>query len=442
MIEVRCIGMRIQGLLARLFAICLLLAPCATALVGQPELESWHLNTDNATGQAWVGNTLVSSDVPCDIQLVQFSEDNVYVEATGIPRYATSPFPSGNPSVASEQDYLFRIPRTPVVNSGAPTETGLGYIGVLVNGVPLFNASDAMSYNNGGVWFQNAVYFENNNFDCARGHPAGGAYHHHQLPMRFDSATEVSSDVCQDHPSDALYTLNTAEHSPLIGWAFDGYPVYGPFAYSTADGSGGVERIETSYQLRDITVRTTLPNGTTLSPFQYGPAVGAWVTPAIPPGASPVQAVLGAYMQDYAYVEGSGHLDEFNGRFAVTPEFPEGTYAYYATVDAEFNSAYPYFFPSYRGVVATDNFPTPGPGGGLGTTSVVITEPVETYVPADPCASQLGDLNGDQLVGVMDVLLMLGEFGCTQSCTHDLNGDGSVTVTDMLILLGAFGQAC
>ena len=92
---------------------------------------------------------------------------------------------------------------------------------------------------------------------------------------------------------------------------------------------------------------------------------------------------MGAYIEDHEYVAGSGHLDAFNGRFAVTPEYPEGTYAYYATVDEDHNGQYPYFFPAYRGVVETDNFGGgPGPGGG-GGTNVTIDEPVETWSGGD-----------------------------------------------------------
>ena len=413
---------------------------CGLLAHAQPTLESWHLNTDDATGSSWVGSSLINSTVPCDVQTVQFSDDNVYVSSTGIPRYSTGPYPAGNPSVATEQDYLFRIPRDPVINSGTPVATGLGAIAVLVNGLPLFNALDAMSYNNQGVWFQNAIFFENGGFDCSKGHPAQGAYHHHQLPMRFDASDTPSSDVCQNFPSDGLYTLDPSSHSPIIAWAFDGYPIYGPFGYDDVDGSGGVSRIERSFQLRDLSVRTSLADGTVLSPWQYGPAVGAWITPAFPPGASPVQANLGAFTDDFEFVQGSGHLDAFNGRFSVTPEFPDGTYAYYATLDANFNSAYPYFFPSYRGVVATDNFPAPGTGPG--GTSVVINEPVETYVPAEPCDDLVADLNGDSLVGVGDVLMILGEFGCASGCLYDIDGDGAVSVTDVLSLLGSFGTAC
>ena len=357
---------------------CLTVLPIG--LWAQPELEAWLLNTDGATGQYWNGNSLVSMQDECDVQLVQYSADNVYIHATGIPRYATAPFPDGNPSQATSQDYLFQIPRDPQEGPTGGTTTGLGHTGVLINGVAIFNAQDAFSYNNQGFWHQNGGFFENDGFDCAKGHPAMGQYHHHQVPTRFDDSFAPTSDVCNDFPSDALFTVDPGAHSPLIGYAFDGYPIYGPYGFANADGSGGVVRIETSWQLRDITVRHTLPDGTELAPNQYGPDVGELVTPAIPPGAAPVAAVLGAYIEDHEYVEGSGHLDEFNGRFAVTPEYPEGTYAYYATVDADHNGQYPYFYPAYRGVVETDNFGGGGPGpGGGGGTNVTIDEEVETW---------------------------------------------------------------
>ena len=318
---------------------CLFILP--VGLWAQPELEAWLLNTDGATGQYWNGNTLVPMQDECDVQLVQYSADNVYIHATGIPRYATAPFPDGNPSQATAQDYLFQIPRNPQEGPTGGTATGLGHIGVLINGVVIFNAQDAFSYNNQGFWHQNGGFFENDGFDCAKGHPAMGQYHHHQVPTRFDDSFAPTSDVCDGFPSEALFLIDPASHSPLIGYAFDGYPIYGPYGFAEADGSGGVVRIETSWQLRDITVRHTLPDGTELAPNQYGPDVGELVTPAIPPGAQPVEAVLGAYIEDHEYVEGSGHLDEFNGRFAVTPEYPEGTYAYYATVDADHNGSIP-----------------------------------------------------------------------------------------------------
>ena len=52
------------------------------------------------------------------------------------------------------------------------------------------------------------------------------------------------------------------------------------------------------------------------------------------------------------------------------------------------------------------------------------------------------DLNGDQLITVSDVLVLLAEFGCQADCTADVNGDGLVTVADILAMLGGFGTPC
>lgn len=346
----------------------------------QAELTSWHLNTDGATGSFWNGAAFVNNGILCDVELVQYSADNVYITASGVPRYPTGPFNDGNPSEPTDQNYLFRIPRAPEVGPAGGTSTGLGHIGVFVNGVVVFNPLDAFSYNNQGIWHQNGGFFELDGFDCAGGHPAMGQYHHHMAPKPQDNSLNPLSDVCSEAASPSLFTLDPEVHSPLLGFAFDGYPIYGPIGYANPDGSGGLTRIETSYQLRDITQRHDLADGTALPPNQWGPDVGALVTPAIPPGADPVAADLGAYAEDHEYVEGSGHLDVHNGRFAVTPEYPAGTYAYYATVDADWNPAYPYFIASYRGVVAEDNFAAPGPpGSGGASTQVTIDEPVETW---------------------------------------------------------------
>ena len=52
------------------------------------------------------------------------------------------------------------------------------------------------------------------------------------------------------------------------------------------------------------------------------------------------------------------------------------------------------------------------------------------------------DFDNNGFVGVNDVLLALGDFGCAVSCTADLNGDGSVGVTDILLVLSQFGLPC
>ena len=53
-----------------------------------------------------------------------------------------------------------------------------------------------------------------------------------------------------------------------------------------------------------------------------------------------------------------------------------------------------------------------------------------------------GDLNTDGIIGIGDLLMMLGEFGCEAGCSHDMNSDGGVTTSDMLIMLSLFGTDC
>lgn len=360
----------------RLYAPCLALLLTGIAHGQGPEVTNWMLNQGETGSYYVVGNsTPVVTTTPANVQLVQYSAANVYISATGIPAYPTAPFLDGNPSLAGSNSYIFRISRNPQVQNGTLTEVPLGHVGVLLNGVPIFNAEDAMSYNGQGIWLRNAVYWENGGMDCSKGHPApnmgggglmSGRYHHHQNPTPFNTSDVLLSSVCTQYPSPGFYTPDPAQHAPMLGYAFDGFPIYGCFGHSDPlDAASPIARIRSSWQLRNITVRQTLADGTVLPANQYGPAVGP-------------QYPIGCYIQDFTFVAGSGDLDEHNGRFCVTPEYPGGTYAYFATVDADLNSAYPYFIgPTYHGVVATDNFGVPGPGNP--PTNVTVPGGVTTW---------------------------------------------------------------
>ena len=346
-----------------------------------PAITSWMINTTGITGRHYLANnpTPIVDTAKANVQLVQYSNDYSYIRCSGIPAYVIGPYRDGNPAIAVNRNYLFKIPLKPAVQNGAKTAVGLGHIAVLINGVPVYNYADARSYNNQNIWHQNAIVFEREGFDCAVGHPAPlqmgppgqgggggtqGQYHHHQNPTAFNIAKVKMSDVCDMYLADGLYVPDSSTHGPLIGYSFDGYPMYG--AYGWAQGTTTVTRMRPSYRLRAITDRTTLADGTKLTAAQYGPSLS--------------QQALGSYAEDYEYVPGSGDLDEHNGRFCITPEYPEGTYAYFATIDANGVSTYPYVIgPTYYGVVATENFPVRGPGAG--STNVTIQEAVTRYNP-------------------------------------------------------------
>ena len=283
--------------------------------IAQPEIVSWMQNITDETGY---------NNLPSNVQSVFYNNSNVYVSCSCIPGYDIGPW-VGNPNQAENQNFCYKITRNPQESSN-PQETGMGHIGVWSNGVSIFNAKDAFSYNNQGVWNQDALVFEGSSFDECLGHPApNGEYHNHINPT-------------------CLYDdLDDQNHSPIIGYAFDGFPVYGAFAYSNVDGTGAIKRMETSYQLRSITQRHSLPDGTNLNSNQYGPNVSS-------------QFPLGSYLEDYEYVEGSGDLNEFNGHFCITPDYPNGVFAYFVTIDEVGDAVYPYTIgPSYYGTVVSGN---------------------------------------------------------------------------------------
>lgn len=334
------------GILA-LFTVLALAAPTPAQQSDDPAIANWRRNLDGTTGTSEIPNiNNVVSQIEADVQGIHFTTDSAYVEATGLPSHTVGPWNDGNPGMPGDQDAVYRIPRNPAVENGTKTDTPLGPIGVLINGVVIFNAKDAMSWNNRGIWWRNAIWFEGQGMDTGLGHPAQDQYHYHQHPT-----------LLQQQVGD-----NGIDHSPILGFAFDGFPIYGPYGYANADGSGGVVRIQSSWQTRNITVRHTLPDGTVLSQNQWGPDVSATYP-------------LGAFIEDYEFVSASGDLDEHNGRQCVTPEYPGGTYAYFATVDAAGESAYPYLIgPTYYGVVDTGNI---GPGGG----NVSIPPTADEYAP-------------------------------------------------------------
>ena len=336
-----------------------LLSASTTMVFSQlnPAITSWLQNTTGLMGSHYVsGNsTVIPDNVPANIQTVQYSTNWVYVSTNGIPAYPTGPFLDGNPSVATDQNAIFKVSLNPTQNTGNLTATNGGNIGIFINGVALFDYRDGVAWNTatnslcGGLpgmspcpggpgasqsWNRDAVPAEKLGFDCSKGHPAMGNYHHHQNPSAYKLDLNVISTICDLYDADGLYAIDSTAHSPLIGFAYDGFPIYGAYGYKNADGTGGITRIKSGYQLRNITTRTLWADGTDVAD---GPSVSTTYP-------------LGYFREDYEFIAHTGqedYLDEHNGRFCKTPEYPNGIYCYFATVDANWNSAYPYAVGPY-----------------------------------------------------------------------------------------------
>ncbi|GDX51226.1 hypothetical protein LBMAG27_02730 [Bacteroidota bacterium] len=333
---------------------CLLLIFSSSTSFSQlsPSITSWIINTNGATG---------FDTIPTNVQLVQYSTTSVYITTDDIASWIAFGFNwPNNPWFPEAMGYTFRIRLIPTQNMGVPKSPPYGHIGLWKNGVSIYNPLDAKSYNNDTTWFQNAFYWEHllgETMDPCLGHPnQSHEYHTHVSP------------VCLYDQTDSTH------HSPLIGFAFDGYPIYGAYAFTNTNGTGAIKLMSSSFQLRNITDRTVLPDGTILQPNFYGPTLDS-----VP---------LGGYAQDYEFISGSGDLDIHNGRYCVTPEYPAGIYAYFVTIDANQIPVYPYVIgTSYYGTVIPND-------GNMGPNSghVVISESVTTYVDPNAFINETDDI--------------------------------------------------
>ena len=173
-------------------------------------------------------------------------------------------------------------------------------------------------------WNKNLEYELADKYDNAKGYvftgynnQFGGEYAHLSDPKELRYV--VGDNVFLNPVTQQFQELESNfQHSPILGWAFDGNPIYGPYAYiDPTDQNSGIRRLRTSYKLKENVVydEATNPNPARVD----GPLLSTY--PA------------GTFVADYFYDFQSGDLDNYNGRFCKTPEYPDGTYAYFITID-------------------------------------------------------------------------------------------------------------
>ena len=162
-----------------------------------------------------------------------------------------------------------------------------------------------------GNWNIEALGHDTFNFGDDMNHAhvqPNGAYHYHGMP-------ELLVDFLGDN-----------QGMTLVGWASDGFPVYARYGYSnTNDSNSTIKSLIPSYRLK---LQPDSNRPMVLTSLAGGPGQGN-TSPNTP-------IAMGAFTQDYEYVEGLGDLDQCNGRFGVTPEFPSGIYYYVVTDDFPF----------------------------------------------------------------------------------------------------------
>jgi hypothetical protein len=234
----------------------------------------------------------------------------------------------------------------------------------------MFNSWDAYYWNGTAdvsgasdptaAWYRDAYVNEGVTFDPANAHqPQSAQYHYHANPpaLRYFLGDHVNYDSTTDTYSESTNT--PTKHSPILGWVADGYPVYGPYGYSVAtNAASGIRRMVSGYVPRNGqygtdnlstngAVRATIPAWAQrfygLAAAQSGPTVSA-------------SYPFGRYMEDNDYLgdhtntltslpyqQGTDFdLDEYNGRYCLTPDYPNGTYAYFVSISNNGTPLFPY----------------------------------------------------------------------------------------------------
>ncbi len=157
------------------------------------DLFSYHTKDSNKDG---IDNVRVSHD-----------ERFLIIESQGYPNHPTAVFPnSRNPNSIRVQSFKFRLPLEPKL-ADKITRLPMGAIGTALNGVVFFNPFEMEGQN--AVEGYSEVWL-----DSCCGHPQQtGVYHYHKYPS------------CVKSP----FADDGQQHSPIIGFAFDGFPLYGPY---------------------------------------------------------------------------------------------------------------------------------------------------------------------------------------------------------------------
>jgi hypothetical protein len=288
----------------------------------------------------------------CEVS-VTVQNNEMIVDSNGIPNHD---FLSTMGCCAPEKDYTATFPLNPVNDTtgghdttNCPASAGRwecvpdrGTVAMSVNGAPIFGPEEGPGGDAVALHFE---YFTENRqpitLGWCTGHSAGqGGYHYHYDANCVYWEPEAGETMEDYDPS----KIKSDEHSPIIGWAFDGYPIYGMYGYN--DDQTSLKAITSSYA-----IERTQEGGD--------------------------QGYNG--IDDWNYVAGVGDLDECNGRFGPTPEYPDGIYHYVSTplsgsptmvTDTNGQTVgmigFPYFLLCYHGVADVAGQDVGGGQGGGG----------------------------------------------------------------------------
>lgn len=223
--------------------------------------------------------------------------------SNNIPAHSYGPFGGGN--TIAGQDFSYYMCRYPELGTTTteliadPNFPGCGngiIFGVSHQGVN-YSPFARLYWENPNTMQENTNYVIEAEFilsmDANGGHVNNiSRYHYHNISV--------------DHFANDL-NIDGTLHSPIVGYAADGFPIYYKYLYTNPmDSTSGITAFASSYALK---TGNRPGNGITAPDGPYD----------------------GNYVQDYEYIANLSELDDCGGRFGVTPDYPNGTYYYVLT---------------------------------------------------------------------------------------------------------------
>ncbi|TWT80446.1 Arylsulfatase [Planctomycetes bacterium CA13] len=193
--------------------------------------------------------------------IITFTDEHLVMRSRNLPNHPTATFPDrwrmldGNPSYIKEQANTWHIPLEPkrdpdafaMDEKNSNQALPMGAIGVATNGVIFFNPFDHI-FETDAVW----------RLDRCCGHPSPRQqYHYHKYP------------VCVKTP----WSDEGQSHSGVIGFAFDGFPVYGPY-----ESKGLLAKDDTKNPLNDFNLHEDADRGPHyhVTPGEYPHIIGGY----------------------------------------------------------------------------------------------------------------------------------------------------------------------
>ncbi|MFL2940530.1 MAG: YHYH protein, partial [Candidatus Poseidoniales archaeon] len=180
---------------------------------------------------------------------VTISSDGVYMTIS-TPGIANHDMEGGTAGNIVAQDFDWKLPITPTNNTncnpivsinGCDIAPDRGPVAVAVNGVPFYGPEDGPGGD--AVAHEIGIYYEDRqeiDLGICGAHMGPGGYHYHfdGNCMHWHNETNEDSDY-------EFSKVDNGTHSPIIGFAFDGYPIYGSYGYV----DGNVTLMRSNYVL-------------------------------------------------------------------------------------------------------------------------------------------------------------------------------------------------